>query len=65
VATRTLVVRTKLGGNVLQAAEVIVDNGNGQEIVSIITNGSVDRLRLEVGSDVTAIVKPTEVLLAS
>lgn len=45
-------------------AEVAVDIGNGQEIVSVITNGSVERLRLEVGSDVTAIVKATEVLLA-
>jgi molybdate transport system regulatory protein len=46
-------------------AEVVVDIGNGQEMVSVITNGSLDRLRLEVGSDVTAIVKATEVLLAS
>ncbi|MGI9148694.1 MAG: TOBE domain-containing protein [Chloroflexota bacterium] len=45
-------------------AEVTVDIGNGQEIVSVITNGSVDRLHLEVGSEVTAIVKATEVMLA-
>jgi molybdopterin-binding protein len=46
-------------------AEVTVDIGNGQEMVSVITNGSVDRLKLAVGSEVTAIVKATEVLLAS
>jgi molybdopterin-binding protein len=46
-------------------AEVTVDIGHGQEIVSVITNGSVDRLKLVVGSEVTAIVKATEVLLAS
>ena len=46
-------------------AEVVVDIGNGQEMVSVITNGSLDRLNLQVGSEVTAIVKATEVLLAS
>ncbi len=46
-------------------AEVTIDIGNGQEIVSVITNGSVDRLGLSIGSEVTAIVKATEVLLAS
>lgn len=46
-------------------AEVTVDIGHGQEMVSVITNGSVDRLKLAVGSEVAAIVKATEVLLAS
>jgi molybdate transport system regulatory protein len=46
-------------------AEVVVDIGNNQEIVSVITIGSLDRLKLQVGSEVTAIVKATEVLLAS
>jgi molybdopterin-binding protein len=45
-------------------AEVTVDIGNGQEIVSVITNGSVERLNLKVGSEVTAIIKATEVILA-
>ena len=45
-------------------AEVIVDIGNGQQIVSVITNSSVDRLDLKEGSDVTTIVKATEVMLA-
>jgi len=34
-------------------------------VVAVITNGSVDRLELAVGSEVTAIVKAAEVLLAS
>ena len=46
-------------------AEVTVDIGNGQEMVSVITNSSVDRLALRDGSDVTAIIKATEVLLAT
>jgi molybdopterin-binding protein len=55
------VTRITRGGVV---AEVTVDIGNGQEIVSVITNGSVDRLNLREGSEVTAIIKATEVLLA-
>ena len=45
-------------------SEVVVDLGGGQEVVSVITNGSVDRLGLNEGSEVTAIVKATEVMLA-
>ena len=45
-------------------AEVTVDIGGGQEIVSVITNSSVERLKLQVGSDVTAVIKATEVMLA-
>ena len=45
-------------------AEVTVDIGHGQQIVSVVTNGSVDRLKLREGSEVTAIIKATEVLLA-
>jgi len=45
-------------------AEVTVDIGNGQEIVSVITNGSVERLKIQVGSEVTAVIKATEVILA-
>jgi molybdopterin-binding protein len=43
-------------------AEVVVDVG-GNEIVSEITRASVERLGLEVGDAVTAIVKATEVML--
>ena len=55
------VTRITRGGVV---AEVIVDIGNGQEIVSVITNGSVERLNLTEGSEVTALIKATEELLA-
>ena len=58
---RGRVTRIVQGGVV---SEVTVDIGNGQEIVSVITNGSVERLQLREGSEVTAIVKATEVLLA-
>jgi molybdate transport system regulatory protein len=44
-------------------AEVIVDIGGGQQMVSVITNGSVDRLRLATGDSVTVIIKSTEVML--
>ena len=63
--------RNQLKGRVLRItrggvlAEVTVDIGHGREIVSVITNTSVDRLGLREGSEVTAIIKATEVLLAS
>ena len=43
-------------------AEVSVDVG-GQEIVSVITRGSAERLGLRQGDAVTVIVKSTEVML--
>jgi molybdopterin-binding protein len=43
-------------------AEVTVDIG-GQEMVAAITRGSVERLKLQVGDQVTVIVKSTEVIL--
>jgi molybdopterin-binding protein len=45
-------------------ADVTVDIGNGQQIVSAITRESAERLGLSEGSDVTAVIKATEVLLA-
>jgi molybdopterin-binding protein len=45
-------------------AEVVVDVG-GNEIVSAITRGSVERLGLSEGSAVTVVIKATEVLLAT
>jgi molybdopterin-binding protein len=47
-------------GNIM--AEVVVDIG-GQQMVSVITKGSVDRLRLAPGDQVTVIIKSTEVML--
>jgi molybdopterin-binding protein len=43
-------------------AEVVVDIG-GQQIVAEITKSSVERLGLEQGDSVTAIVKSTEVMI--
>lgn len=45
-------------------AEVVLDLGNGNEIVSVITRSSVERLGLRVGSRAIALIKATEVLLA-
>lgn len=44
-------------------ADVSVDIGNGQTVVSAITRASVERLDLKVGDAVTVIVKATEVML--
>ncbi len=46
-------------------AEVVVKLDGGQEIVSVITVSSVQRLGLVVGKKVTALVKSTEVVLAT
>ena len=43
-------------------AQVTVEIG-AQEIVSVITRGSVERLGLKVGDAVTVIIKSTEVML--
>jgi molybdopterin-binding protein len=45
-------------------AEVTLDIGHGQEIVSVITKASVDRLGLAEGVEATALIKSSEVLLA-
>jgi molybdopterin-binding protein len=45
-------------------AEVVVDV-NGQEIVSVVTRGSAERLRLREGSAVTVVIKSNDVLLAT
>jgi len=46
------------------AAEVQVDIGGGNTITSTITVGSVERLGLEVGTQVTTVIKASEVILA-
>ena len=47
-------------GNV--AAEVVVTVGN-LEVVSMITRGSADSLKLQPGDVVTVVIKSTEVLI--
>jgi molybdopterin-binding protein len=44
-------------------AEVVVDV-SGQEVVSVITRGSVESLKIQEGDAVTVVIKSTEVMLA-
>lgn len=44
-------------------ADVSVDIGNNQTVVSAITRASVERFGLKVGDSVTVIIKATEVML--
>jgi molybdopterin-binding protein len=43
-------------------AEITVDIG-GQELVSVITASSVDRLGLKAGDEIAAVIKATEVMI--
>jgi molybdopterin-binding protein len=45
-------------------AEVVLDLGGGNEIVSVITRSSVERLGLHIGMSAYALIKATEVMLA-
>ncbi len=56
---RGRVTAVSLGGVM---AEVRVQIGN-QELVSVITRASVERLGIRVGDDVVAVIKSTEVML--
>ena len=56
------VVKDISGDGVL--CEVVLDLGNGQEVVSVITRASAERLGLKPGVAATALIKSTEVLLA-
>ncbi len=44
-------------------AEVVVDIGNGQEVVAAVTRGSVERMGIAVGDSVIAVIKATEVMI--
>ena len=44
-------------------AEILVELGSGEELVSVITRNSAESLDLKVGDSVTAIIKSTEVML--
>ena len=43
--------------------EVVLRLGDGQEIVSVITRSSADRMGLAVGQAATAVIKSTEIML--
>ena len=44
-------------------AEVVVEVGGGQQIVSAITRGAVEQLGLREGQAVVAVIKSTEVMI--
>ncbi len=46
-------------------AEVVVTLDGGQELVSVITASSAERLGLKAGKQVTVVIKSTEVMLAA
>ena len=45
--------------------EVTVELANGLEVVSIITKESVERLNLTVGKEVYAVIKASDVMIAT
>jgi molybdopterin-binding protein len=61
--------RNQLSGTVTDVqlgaimAEVTVQLAGEQQMVSAITRGSAERLNLQVGDQVTVIIKSTEVML--
>jgi molybdopterin-binding protein len=62
--------RNRLSGEVVSIetsgpmAEVVIDV-DGTEITSTITSGSVERLGLEEGSQATAVIKASDVMVES
>lgn len=44
-------------------AEVVVELGDGQQVVSAITAGSVQDIGLQAGDNVVVIIKSTEVMI--
>lgn len=47
----------------LITSKVVIDLGNGNQIVSIISKDAIADLQLEVGKEAFAIVKSTEVIV--
>jgi len=46
-------------------SEIVVELPGGQEVVSVITISSAERLGLEVGKEVYAVVKASNVMIAT
>lgn len=65
----TLSARNRLNGTVRRVeteglmAEVEVELDGGQVVTAVITANSVDRLGIEEGGEVNAVVKATEVMI--
>lgn len=66
----TISARNRLEGTIIAITgdgllcEVVLRLPGGQEVVSVITRSSVERLGLEVGGTAIALIKSTEVMLA-
>lgn len=45
--------------------EIVIELPNGMEVVSIITKESAERLNLTVGKEVYAVVKASDVMIAT
>ena len=45
-------------------AEVTIALSGGDEVISVITRGSVESMSLREGDEVTAVIKSTEILVA-
>mgnify|MGYP001159294405 FL=1 len=46
-------------------SEVVIELPGGTEVVSVITKSSVETLKLEVGKEVYAVIKASNVLVAT
>ena len=63
--------RNVLKGKVMEVthgevtAEVVIELPNGVEIVSVITESSAKRLGLEKGKEISAVIKATNVMIAT
>jgi molybdopterin-binding protein len=61
--------RNRLKGKIISVdeglitAKVVIDLGNGNEIVSVISKDAVADLRLKVGDTAFAVIKSTEVIV--
>jgi molybdopterin-binding protein len=61
--------RNRLKGRIISVdeglitAKVVIDLGNGNEIVSIISKDAIADLRLKVGDTAFAVIKSTEVIV--
>jgi molybdenum-pterin binding domain len=61
--------RNRLKGAIISIEEglitskVVIDLGNGNQIVSIISKDAIQDLKLEVGKEAYAIIKSTEVIV--
>jgi molybdopterin-binding protein len=63
--------RNQIKGKVVEVrkgtttAHVRIDIGNGVIITSSITNEAIDELALQVGDDATAVIKASDVMVAT